>query len=404
MTIFAVALVLVALLGHAAIWIALVNRVHAVYFPRWIINLITLVSFSCLPAIPLALAGWALWTGSWTFDPFRLDLRALPGGTIGLVYLGACSMAALIVVPGWLRRQVLHRPPHVLRSHRTQTFHIGQAPLGSSPGASLPSADHAHHFLAHLPGNQSLRLEVTEKALAVPRLSPALDGLSVVHLSDLHFTGRVGKAYFQDVVRLSNDLQPDLVAITGDLVDRPPYIDWIPDTLGRLRARHGVYFVLGNHDMYVDTRQLLEVLEGSGLIHLGGRWTETQVRGERIILAGNELPWFPPAADLAACPPREVAGLRLLLAHSPDQLAWARAADADLLLAGHMHGGQIRLPLVGPIFAPSRTGVRYACGLFHAPPTIMHVTRGVSGQHPLRWNCAPELAHLVLQAGGCPCS
>ncbi len=69
------------------------------------------------------------------------------------------------------------------------------------------------------------------------------------------------------------------------------------------------------------------------------------------------------------------------------------------MLAGHTHGGQIRFPLVGAIFAPSRFGVRYACGVFHETPTVMHVSRGLSGLDPLRYNCAPELTKLVLR---CP--
>ena len=149
-------------------------------------------------------------------------------------------------------------------------------------------------------------------------------------------------------------MEPDLVTITGDLIDRTPCIDWIPDTLGRLRARYGVYFVLGNHDVAVDVERLLRVLREQGLVHLGGRWIETEIRSHRVVLAGSEAPWIMPAADLSGCPPRGDAPLRILLSHSPDQLAWARAADADLLLAGHTHGGQIRLPLIGPIFAPSR--------------------------------------------------
>jgi predicted MPP superfamily phosphohydrolase len=69
-----------------------------------------------------------------------------------------------------------------------------------------------------------------------------------------------------------------------------------------------------------------------------------------------------------------------------------------LLLAGHTHGGQIRFPLIGPILAPSRVGVKYDSGVFYAPPTIMHVTRGVSGELPVRLNCPPEMAHLALHA------
>jgi predicted MPP superfamily phosphohydrolase len=88
-----------------------------------------------------------------------------------------------------------------------------------------------------------------------------------------------------------------------------------------------------------------------------------------------------------------------LLAHSPDQLSWARRGDGDLMLAGHTHGGQIRLPLIGPVFSPTRDGVQFAAGLFHAPPTILNVSRGLSAELPLRMNCAPEIIHLTLHCG-----
>ena len=202
------------------------------------------------------------------------------------------------------------------------------------------------------------------------------------------------------MVRRSNEIDPELVLITGDLVDHQDYLAWIPDTLGRLRARCGVYFILGNHDTRVDVRRLRATLVDSGLIDLGGRFLQVDVRGYPVVLAGNELPWLPPAADMSRCPPRGADGgpLRIVLAHTPDQLSWARAYDADLMLAGHTHGGQIRFPWIGQILSPSLEGVKYASGVFYAPPTILHVTRGVSGELPVRLNCPPEMAHLVLRS------
>ena len=163
-----------------------------------------------------------------------------------------------------------------------------------------------------------------------------------------------------------------------------------------MKARYGVYFIFGNHDLRVDWRLMQRVMEDCGLVYLGGRWKVVSVRGQPVLLAGNELPWFKPAADLSACPPRSEVPFRLLLAHSPDQLAWARQGDGDLMLAGHTHGGQIRLPLIGPVFAPSFAGVQFASGLFHVPPTILNVSRGLSAELPLRMNCPPEIIHLTL--------
>jgi predicted MPP superfamily phosphohydrolase len=88
-----------------------------------------------------------------------------------------------------------------------------------------------------------------------------------------------------------------------------------------------------------------------------------------------------------------------LLAHSPDQFQWAQENDIDLMLAGHLHGGQVRLPILGAFLAPSIYGVRYAAGVFTAENTTLHVSRGVSSLMPLRFRCPPEIAILVLRKG-----
>jgi len=191
------------------------------------------------------------------------------------------------------------------------------------------------------------------------------------------------------------------VAITGDLVERNECLSWIPDTFGRLRAKGGIYYVLGNHDKHVDEEELHARLADAGLIYVGGAWRQTTVRGVSVVLAGNELPWYPPAADLSDCPPHDGDGLplRIVLSHSPDQFAWARRHDVDLLLAGHNHGGQVNLPLLGAILAPSKHGVRYASGAFRAGSKVMHVSRGTACLTPVRYFCPAEVAILVLQGG-----
>jgi predicted MPP superfamily phosphohydrolase len=126
-----------------------------------------------------------------------------------------------------------------------------------------------------------------------------------------------------------------------------------------------------------------------------------EIAGEALLLAGNELPWHRPAAAMETAPPRgqDNSPVRVLLSHTPDQLEWARRWDFDLMLAGHTHGGQVRLPLIGPLFVPSRIEVRYSAGVFHEPPLVLHVTRGVSGKTPLRINCPPEIDKLTLRCG-----
>ena len=125
----------------------------------------------------------------------------------------------------------------------------------------------------------------------------------------------------------------------------------------------------------------------------------THGAGPPLIVAGNELPWYRPASDFSACSNAEAIGrsMRLLLAHSPDQFGWAHANDVDLMLAGHLHGGQVRLPVLGAITSPSAHGVRYVSGVFARGNTVMHVSRGVGSLTPVRFGCPPEIAVLVLR-------
>ena len=390
-------LLFVALVGHAFLWIGLVNRLHALGIRRKTVKYITLVCFFCTVLIPLGI-GWHYVSGP------KL-LAAAPWGIID-VYLILCWAIVPVTLLRLVYLRCFCRVPLVVRFHGIRRAEINPASAASNP------TECRHHLLTRIPLNEILQLDVSQWMLDVPRLPPALDGLSIVHLSDLHFTGRVGKAYFREVVRVSNQLQPDLVCVTGDIIDRTECLDWIPDTLGRLTARHGVYCILGNHDLLVDdTDRLRHTLRQSGLVDLGGRSLRIEIDGTPVVLTGNERPWFRPVGCVLAhtrklrenaaraCKHAPYDGdLRIVLAHSPDQFAWARRQNADLMLAGHTHGGQIRIPPLGAIFSPTLRGVRYISGVFYVPPTILHVSRGLSGDVPVRWNSRPEIAHLRLAA------
>jgi len=391
-------LLLLALFGHVFLWVGMVNRVHALAVPYRVGHAFSLSGLFCAIALPVAFACWLHSTDFALVDRFDWRQLGRVGPLLAASYLAVCWVAAAVTLGAWGWRVTLRRPPHLLRFVRTRRLEL------ADDSRLVTSKEQAHHFLVHLPGNEILKLDVTERAIDVPRLAPALDTLSIVHLSDFHFTGLVGKSFFREVVRRSNEMQPDLLAVTGDVIDHSDCIDWIPDTLGKLESRYGVYYVLGNHDIRHDVDRLRKVLSDSGLVDLGGRWVQIEVGGEPIVLAGNELPWIAPAADMRGCPRRTPGGgpLRIVLSHSPDQLHWAQAQDADLLLAGHTHGGQIRLPLIGAVVSASRLGVNFDSGIFYAPPTIMHISRGISGELPVRLNCPPEVARLVLRSPSPP--
>jgi uncharacterized protein len=379
-----------ALVGHLALWIATFNRLHAMGWRRGVIDLWEKPVLLCLLGVPAAVL---YWIGS-SLDIAADPLSALLRNPLARVYFWLCCGVAMLVIAVWMAR-ALRREPAQWVGYKREFVNVRRQ-LGHRP-----CGDVVARCLVRVPGNQIFDLEVNEKVFQLPRLPAALEGLSIAHLSDLHFTGRLSREFYLCAVEQVNDMHADLVALTGDLVDKVQCLPWIVDVLGRLRSRFGTYCILGNHDLRIrDAARIRGHLAEAGLQYVGGRWTEVRVHGHSLVLAGNECPWFRPAADLRSAPVLSPTGrpLRILLAHSPDVIDWARRRDVDLMLAGHTHGGQIRFPVVGPIVSPSLYGVRFASGVFFLRPTLLHVSRGLSGEQALRLNCRPELTKLVLHS------
>ena len=366
-----------ASLGHFAITVWLFNRLHAIGGPRRLIKVLEKVLLAIAPIVLLLIVASAPWRGAAGLGSLFLSF-----------YVAICFLAAVLIIPLWLVPKLMERTPAALMSNDTTVVDVAQRlefrPLHGEA-----------RLLAYLPGNQLLQIAVQQKTIRLPNLSPSLDGLRIAHLSDLHMTGQLGREFYDLVVDETNSLAPDIVVITGDILEKEPCLPWIQLTLGRLKANSGKFFILGNHEhRLADATLLRSALAKAGFIHLGGKCQSLVVHSAEILLAGTELPWFGTAPML---PADDSAAFRILLSHSPDQLNWAKSNQFDLMLAGHTHGGQIRLPWLGALIAPSLYGTRYAGGLYVEPPTLLHVSRGLAGIHPLRFNCPPELALLILK-------
>ena len=376
----------IAFLGHMALGTIILNRLHSTALPFWFIKLIDVVWIGWHFLTPLI---WMVWL----VDPNRLGQIWPVFYPLIYFHLVVCFAAAVSLIPGWLHRNITRQRSPLQLSADSRMVDLVET-IGHRP-----IDDPIIRLVSQIPLNEVLKLDVNEKRLALPRLDPRLVGLTITHLSDLHFTGTMTKDFHREIVRQANALESDLIAVTGDIIDKRKCHDWLGEILGELQAHGGVYFVLGNHDLRVRNEAAIRsALTNRGLIDLGSRWVTTQVKDCTVVLAGNELPWFLPAADMRDCPPavQETDPLRILLSHSPDQLPWAMRQRIDLMLAGHTHGGQIQLPILGPIFSPSRYGVRYCSGTFFEDPTLMHVSRGVSGTRFVRYQASPELSQLVL--------
>jgi len=397
--------VVTSVIGHFGLHLAAFNRINATGLSSRIVKRVSLgLIFSAL-LVPL----WAARTFATTAGVVPLDgnahdslagWQAFPLGWI--VYGCICLASTLILGIPWLLARPIFGIGHVRADRQVEVVRLDRL---MDPPATLSGRS---HWWAKIPGNQMLELAVERIDLPIIGLPTGLDGYRIAQLSDLHFTGHVSPAWTTEAVSRMNDWRPDLVALTGDIIDSPECIDWLAEALGHAEARDGRYFILGNHDVRkVSPEQVREAMRTLGWTDVGGRAVPVLLRREQdtvgsagvaTLILGNEAPWGPaPQLDQQAPIEGSEPHFRLLLSHSPDQFGWARRHGVQLMLAGHTHGGQGRLPLIGPVISPSWHGSRYASGDFYREPTTLHVSRGLSGTHLMRVRCRPELSLLTLR-------
>jgi len=233
---------------------------------------------------------------------------------------------------------------------------------------------------------------LTEATLPVTGLPPALDGLRIGLITDIHHSAMVPAEDVQAAIDLITSAQPDLVVLGGDYVtwgDRA-YVGPVADLLAPLQAPNGVFAILGNHD---DDRDMPAALIAKHIEVLKDARTRREIRGEGLELAGIRF-WTRKASDIGRVLQR-AHDTTILLAHDPRRLDEAVQFNVPAVLSGHTHGGQVVLPGVGAL-AHRRFPV--LSGLGSRENTSMFVSRGVGTVYvPVRINCPPEVAVLTLR-------
>jgi predicted MPP superfamily phosphohydrolase len=236
------------------------------------------------------------------------------------------------------------------------------------------------------------RVGVTEAALPVSGLSPALDGLRVALLTDIHHSRLVPAEDVTRAVELALSTNPDLIVLGGDYVtfgDRD-FVEPVAELLSPLRAPNGVFAILGNHD---DDREMPAALSRRGITVLRDQRTRIVIKGEGLEVAGIRF-WTRRPADIA----RVLKGTEesvLLLAHDPRRLVEAAALNVPAVLSGHTHGGQVVMPGVGAL---ARARFPILEGLGRRENSSIFVSRGVGTVYvPVRINCPPEVALVTLR-------
>jgi len=385
-----ICLLLLGVFGNAWLWASVVNRLYGLPYHERFLNRLRHVCELGLIGVPLLLLGSLVTVDQ---SAAAAGFALIPQG-LGIYFSWAWIFPTLGLVLYAVRvgRRMTTRLPAGYQVLSSRVVNIADE-LGFRPAAPGP-----YDKLLSVPGNEVFTVELNEKRFAFPNLPTEYDGLRVLHLSDLHFLGTITKPYFEDVLRRAAEWKPDLILFTGDLIDDEELTAWLPDTLGQLDAPLGKFSILGNHDWHLDDRVVRSALRDLGWIDCQGQVCEIRRDGASLFLGGDERPWMGEAPDFSPVPKT---AFKILLSHTPDNIAWARRERIDLMLSGHNHGGQIKLPLIGPVLAPSKYGVQFADGVFHLAPTTLHVSRGVSGRHPLRWRCRPEvtLLHVTRDDG-----
>ncbi len=240
-------------------------------------------------------------------------------------------------------------------------------------------------------------LVVERQIIQLPTLPAAMDGYKIVQLSDFHLYPFATLDLMQKTVARTNELNPDLVLLTGDYVleTAASIFDLAPE-LAKLNPRHGIFAVLGNHDHWTDAAVVQQGLteQGIELLHNQG----VLLNDSQLFLAGVDDLWSgAPDVEAALVGWREDVPT-ILLAHEPD-FADDFLGDGriQLQLSGHTHGGQVRVPGVGPIVLP-RYGQKYHNGLYQVGQGQVYVNRGIGLVGPaVRLNCPPEITEITLQ-------
>ncbi len=271
-----------------------------------------------------------------------------------------------------------------------------QAAGFSAAALALYSSEFARH-----------NLDIIHRPITLANLPDTFHGFRIVQISDIHLDEFTELAFLHHILHRVNQLAPDLVLITGDYIthgeprDLPESTIYTCANALKQIACPQRLGVLGNHDSVVNAPYITRVLQQHGTPILNNRFVPIERDGKRIWISGVQDPATSrPNLDLAI-PDRPDAPV-ILMAHAPDYADDVRrhpkGQDVGLILSGHSHGGQVRLPIIGPMILPPM-GRKYVHGHFHLGPTQLYVNRGLGAVGlPFRLNCPPEITVLTLNA------
>jgi predicted MPP superfamily phosphohydrolase len=242
------------------------------------------------------------------------------------------------------------------------------------------------------------RYEIIERTIRLPRLSSRLSGLRIVQLTDIHVGNFMKQAKLEWYVRAVNDLEPDIIALTGDFIaSSAQFIPACAAALEKLEARDGVFACLGNHDYWVGAQRVTEALQAAGVEVLRNEARTLSLKGAILNIAGVDDPWRGKTDFDRALSMTNPNAPTIMLCHQPDLFPAVVQREIDLTLAGHYHGGQIKLQFLGMAISPAHLISEFVEGLYIQGRSQLYVSRGIGiTGPPVRLNAPPEITLLHL--------
>lgn len=320
-------------------------------------------------------------------EPFERVLQSLLLAKLGASWLFiAAAIGAYWIVD---RAVMLARRDQTIAGTRTLPSAVVKLRKAHVPFASL------RRLGAH---NDVYDIEVTRHEVFIDDLPASFDGYRIAFLTDTHVASFMRRGLYRAAVDETMRFAPDLILLGGDFVTWERHIPLMAEVLlTGLEARDGVYAVLGNHDYWANGDGVVAAMTARGVRFVINRSVALRRGDDVIALAGiDELYRGEPDVDAAfrnVDPKVPCLGL----SHHPDVIDLLDGRRVDLLVCGHTHGGQIRMPFFGSIVVPSKHEGRYASGFHRAGRVLMYVSRGIGAIPPLRILCKPEVATFVLR-------
>lgn len=392
----AMVVIFTILLGLTWLGSRILAKWHALYAGKqaqrgyWLVTV--------LAVLVLIFSRWLRPASAWPGEWFRYFIYAAYVWLVGLVFMLAVLLAGHIIrmAIAWLKKRQAVRgdePPAAGALTRREFL---QGALAAVPAVPLA-------FSAYGVIGGDTRIVVNRYALPFAQLPPALDGFAIAQISDTHIGPFFGMDKLERVLAMVKQEQPQLLAITGDLVDD---LELLAPTMERLTAFHqelpqGIFYCWGNHEYFRDISRIRRALYSSPLAVLENTWRQAAAG---LYLAGVDYPWAKKGADQKAIRREYFSqamqgvpadAFAVLLTHHPDFFDNAFAAGVPLSLAGHTHGGQVN------VFGRSLLPVKYKYmrGMFRQGSSHGYVSVGTGHWLPLRMDCPAEVSIFTLKRG-----